>query len=216
VEDIKELEAELAFRLKVINIPSSAIIVQSADGFSRGIWYSPLHEHPPQQVILHNIFAPLSFSSDVGDWARAQALIPPTVPWTYLLWDSQWIFATVVDRLTFWTPPPEIAAQLLHSLLHVYVEAPRTTACLILIPRILKLRWSRMSTVVQTVGIYQRSVIPLLCHSVLTIPVVLLYIPFHIRRLPSSRLDASPLTARERLHQAEATSLHGMLETLVA
>jgi hypothetical protein len=215
VEDIKELEAELGCRLEVVHIPGTAIIVQSTDGLSRGIWHSPLHEHPPQPIILRDIFATLEFSNDVGDWARSQALLPPSIPWSHPAWDAPWTFSSVVNQLTIWNPPPEMASQLLHFLLHVYVETSSTTACLsILVPRILQLRWSRMSAVVRTVGIYQRSVIPLLCRSVITIPVVLLYIPFHIRRLPANRLDSLAITARERIHQAEATSLRRMLETL--
>jgi hypothetical protein len=79
VEDITLLEAELQCHLEVIHIPGTAIITQSTDGLSRGIWYSPLHQHPPQHVILHDIFAPLAFSSDVGDWARSEVGLPPLV-----------------------------------------------------------------------------------------------------------------------------------------
>jgi hypothetical protein len=67
VEDIKNLEAELNCHLEVIHIPGTAIIIQSTDGLSRDICYSPLHEHPPQHVILHDIVAPLGFSDDVDD-----------------------------------------------------------------------------------------------------------------------------------------------------
>jgi hypothetical protein len=216
VEDIKLLEAELGCHLEVIHIPGTAIITQSTDGLSRGIWYSPLHEHPPQTIILHDIFAPLGFSDDVGDWARSQAGIPPSTEWHFRHWDAPWEFASVANRLTIWTPPPEVAAQLLHFLLLSYVEASASTSCLLLIPRILQLRWSRMSRIVLTIGIYQRSFIPLYCHSVLTIPVVLLYIPCHVRALPIHRLDSSALTTRQRLHQAEATSLRRLLETVNA
>jgi hypothetical protein len=70
-----------------------------------------------------------------------------------------------------------------------------------------------MSSIVRTIGTFQRAVIPLYRHSVLTIPVVLLYIPCHIRTLPIPRLDSSALTTRQRLHQTEVTSLRRMLET---
>ena len=122
----------------------------------------------------------------------------------------------MINQLTIWTPPPEIAAQLIHFLLHAYVEAPLTTACLILVPRVLQIRWSGMSNLIRTVGIYQRAVIPFVCHSLLTIPVVLVHIPFHVRQFPIPRLDPSSSTAGQRLHQAAATSLRGMLETLDA
>jgi hypothetical protein len=47
----------------------------------------------------------------------------------------------------------------------------------------------------------------------LTIPVVLLIIPFHLRRMPTlDRMDSSPPAAGKRLHEAEKTRLRGMLE----
>jgi hypothetical protein len=90
VKEIKLLEAELRCHLEVIHIPGTAIITQSTEGLSRGIWYSPLHEHPPQHVILHDILAPLGFSDDVGDWARSQAGLPSSGEWHFRHWDAPW------------------------------------------------------------------------------------------------------------------------------
>jgi hypothetical protein len=70
-----------------------------------------------------------------------------------------------------------------------------------------------MSSVVQEVGIYQRTDVPVVCHTHLTIPVVLLLIPFHLRRMPTlDRMDPSSPAAGKRLHEAEKTRMHGMLE----
>jgi hypothetical protein len=215
VEECKELEADLNCHVETIHVPSTTIIIQMTDGLSRGVWSSALHNRVSQQVILAKIFAPLPFSPDVGDWARSQVGLSPYIPWTYCRWDAQWRFEMVVDQLTVWTPPPEIAAQLLHFLLLSYVESPLTTACLILIPRVLQRRWARMSRAVVEVATYQRAVIPFVCHTSLTIPAILLYIPFHVHSLPDpDRLDPSATTAAQKLHETAATSLRGMLETI--
>jgi hypothetical protein len=130
----------------------------------------------------------------LGDWACLEAGFAPAYPWFHRRWERPWTFETTTNCLTVWAPPPKLAGQLLHFLLHVYVEAPLTTAALLLIPRTLQRRWQGMSrTVVQEVGIYQRATVPVICHAHLTIPIVLLLIPFHIRRLPTvSRLDPTP------------------------
>jgi hypothetical protein len=121
----------------------------------------------------------------------------------------------VMNCLTVWAPPPEIVNQLIHFLLLCYVEAPLTTTSIIILPRVLQRRWQGMSKVVREVGIYQRDVVPIVCHTNLTIPIILLLIPFHSRQMPAAhRLDSSSSTAVQRLHEAEKTHLHGMLEAL--
>jgi hypothetical protein len=82
---------------------------------------------------------------------------------------------------------------LLFFLLKCYEELPLTTAALVLVLRVLQRRWSRASRQVVEIGVYPRSSIPFVCRTTLTIPVVLLLVPFHVRRLESPRLDSSPL-----------------------
>jgi hypothetical protein len=151
----------------------------------------------------------------LGDWAYRKAGFPPATLWFHRRWESQWSYDAVTEQLTVWAPPPEIAAQLIHFLLSVYVEAPLSTAALILIPRILQRRWSGMSNVIVEVGTYQRTEAPILCHTNLTIPIVVLLIPCNVRVLPSiHRLDTPTSTADQRIHEAAKTRLHGMLESL--
>jgi hypothetical protein len=211
----KELEAELGCHLEPIHVPGTTIILQTTDGLSRGVWGTALHDRLSQRVVLSEIFAPLPFETNVGDWARYQAGMSLNIPWTHRRWDRPWLFHDICDQLTIWTPPPEIAPQLLHFLLLAYVEAPLTTACLLLIPRIIQRRWQSMSRIVQEVGVYQRDDCPFVCYSPLTIPLVLLLIPFHVRCTPvADRMDTSPVSAAQRFHEAEKALLRGMLETL--
>jgi hypothetical protein len=193
----------------------TTIILQTTDGHSRGIWSSALHQRVSQRAILSEIFAPVPMCPTIGEWACRMAGLPVSIPWFHRRWDTQWSYDSVADQLTVWAPPPEIAAQLLHFLLMVYVEAPMTTTAVILIPRILQRRWSGMSNVVIEVGSYKRTDVPVLCHTNLTIPIVILLIPYHVRRLsPVHRMDSSSTTADQRTHAAAKTHLYGMLEAL--
>jgi hypothetical protein len=216
VEACKALEAELGCQLEPIHVPGTTIIIQTTDGLSRGIWGSPLHDRVSQKAILSEIFAPVPMCPTLGDRACRQADINPSIVWYHRRWEEPWTFGSVVNRFTVWAPPPELAGQLIHFLLNVYVEAPLTTAALLLIPRVLQCHWQGMSrTVVQEVGVYQRSVIPVICHTNLTIPIVLLNIPFHIRRVPTvRRLDSPASSPSQRIHELTKTSLRGMLEDL--
>jgi hypothetical protein len=75
-----------------------------------------------------------------------------------------------------------------------YVERPLTTAMTIVLPRVLQRRWSRASRFVVEIGVYPRKEVPTVCHALLTIPVVVLYIPFHVRCFPDPRLDSPSQT----------------------
>jgi cell envelope opacity-associated protein A len=104
---------------------------------------------------------------------------------------------------------------LLYFLLQCYVERPMTTAAIIVLPRVLQKKWSRPSRYVVEVGSYQRDEVPFAHRSLLlTIPVVLLLIPFHVRHTPDDRLDSPPTTALRQLHRQQAALVRGVLEAL--
>jgi hypothetical protein len=148
VADCKELEAELRCVLEPVHVPGTTIILQTTDRLSRGIWGSSLHDRVDQQAILSEIFAPVPMCPTLGDWACRQAGFSPDIPWFHRRWGRPWDYYTIADRLTLWAPPPEIACQRLHFLFRTYVEAPLTTAALLIIPRILQRRWYGMSKIV--------------------------------------------------------------------
>jgi hypothetical protein len=59
--------------------------------------------------------------------------------------------------------------------------------------------------------VYPCSVIPIVHNLYLTIPIVILYIPFHVRCLPDSRLDPAPQTSLRQAHMQLEPSLPGVL-----
>jgi hypothetical protein len=95
-------------------------------------------------------------------------------------------------------------------MLQIYVEKPLSTAMIFLIPWVLQQRWSRLSCCVLEVGVYPRALVPVSHNSHLTIPIVLLLIPFHVRVLPDPRLDPTPDTALRLTHKQLAASLRGL------
>jgi hypothetical protein len=65
-----------------------------------------------------------------------------------------------------------------------HVERPLTTAMIVVLPRVLQRNWSRASRYVVEIGVYPRKEVPSVCPALLTIPVVVLYIPFSRALLP--------------------------------
>jgi hypothetical protein len=196
----------------VIHVPGTTLITQSTDGLSRGIWVSILQARPSQQRILAEIFAPVPYSTDVGQWALNHTGLPPSTPLHYRDWQHQHDPATVFHMLTIWTPHPEIAAQLLYALLQLYVECPLTTSFLILVPHVLQTRGSRISRHIVDLGVFPQDAIPLARQSVLTIPLILLYISMHVRVISAPRLDAPPQSTLRLRHRQHATQMRGLLE----
>jgi hypothetical protein len=82
-----------------------------------------------------------------------------------------------------------------------------TTAMIIVLPRVLQRRWSRASCHVVEIVVYPHKEVPTVCPALLTIPVVVLYIPFHVRYLPDPRMDAPSRTPLRLLHRQHATSV---------
>jgi hypothetical protein len=210
VEEIKKLEIELGITLEAVHVPSTTIIEERTDGLSRGVWSSALHQRHDRLAILTEIFAPVPYTAAVLAWDKNQAGLAPATVCHHLPWDLDWQPADILNRLTLWTPPPEIAAQLLFFLLQLYVEQPLSTSMLILAPRILQRRWMRLSRFILKIGVYPRVLIPAMHRLILTIPVVLLYIPPHVRHLGPPRLDAAPTTSNRYLHRQHAAFVRGL------
>jgi hypothetical protein len=94
-------------------VPGTTIITEGTDGLSRGIWISHMHSMPSQNQVLTEIFSPVPFTPDVSQWAINEIGLPPTIPCLYRSWELEWRPRDIFDRLTIWTPPPEVAPQLI-------------------------------------------------------------------------------------------------------
>jgi hypothetical protein len=85
---------------------------------------------------------------------------------------------------------------------------------LVVLPRTLQRKWSRPSHHVVELGVYLRSVVPFINRSFLTIPVILLLIPFHHRTLPPARMDQVAPSPLRLFHRQQATLVRVVLEAL--
>ncbi len=188
-------------------------MTERADVWGQGVWIPSLHARPEKHSILCEIFSPVPYEPDLQQWAMNAAGIPPGVICHHRRWDLPWE-VQMFDRLTIWYPPPEIAAQLLYFLLQCHVERRLTTSALIVLPRVMQKRWSRPSRHVIEIRTYQREMVPFAQRSLLTIPIVLLLIPYHVRTYPDIRLDSAPATALRIQHRQQAALVRGVLDAI--
>jgi hypothetical protein len=145
VRQIKQLEIELGIILEVIHAPGTTIIVQGTDGLSCGVWMSPLQQRPGQWDVLGATLAPVLFTPDVGAWALNKAGLPPNTMWSHRAWNRPMDLEYTIHMLTIWTPPPEIAYQIIYQFLQIFVQSPLDTATIMLIPHVMPRRLSRLS-----------------------------------------------------------------------
>ena len=160
------------------------MIVQSTDGFSRGVCVSPLHKNVSPVMTTAQVFDPIPFISALTPWVLQEAGLASGTPVTYRPWNGNWASRPVLHRTTIWCPPPEMARQLLCFLLGHWVESPWDTSALLVIPRVLQRQWMNLSQHVTEVGLYQPSKFPFSYLQDLPIPVVVLHIATYQRSLP--------------------------------
>lgn len=214
VHRIKLAELELGCLLEVVHVPGVVMIIQGTDGLSRGVWVSPLQLNVSPTGPMPDLFAPVPYEPTLLPWALREACLPLDTPIVYRDWrTTPWTSDHVLSRCTFWTPPPEIARQLLCRLITLWTESPADTRFFILVPRLLQRQWGHLSPYVrETQSSYLRSSLPLISPPTLPIPVVLLVMDSHVRALPEpdSRLDPPPLPAHARWHRERAEFLRGL------
>jgi hypothetical protein len=210
VREIKSLEAKLGCRIEAIHVPGDLMIIVGPDDLSRGMWMSPERHTVSSLLASQRVLEAVPYSKPLGDWALHQAGLAgqPFTPLTSL---KDWTFANIHDRLTIWTPTPEVARQALRCFLDAWVESPLRTAGLFLIPRVLQKDWGFISKhVCETVVIYPRA-LPVHLRYDSLIPLVLLYIPFYVRALPIARMDElTDRTIYEQWHQQQAEYVRGL------
>jgi hypothetical protein len=161
-------------------------------------------------LLLESVFAPLPHSPQLTAWACNKAGVDTRFTFEHLDWATEWKPHQVIGRHTIWTPPPEIAAQLIYDLLTCYVADPLNTSLLVILPRVLQKRWGRSSRHVREVGAFPREEVPLDHSALLQIPVVLLHVAPHVRSHPDLRLDRPSPTDAHRWHRQQATHMRSL------
>ena len=208
VEQIQLLSLEVGCFLQVVHVPGVLMIKQGADALSRGVWSSPLH-HPVDHTPLNAaVFAPLV--PDLGlveDYVMQYSL---DLSWQVHPYEQYWGSA-LFDHLSVVFPPPELARSCLINLLEAWVERPSTTSGLLFIPRTLAGCWSGLSRHLIELDILWPKTWTLSKPPALPIPIIVLYLPPHIRRVPVYRgLDEFPTPKGARSHEMLADQMRGL------
>ena len=205
VMKIKLLERELGCRLEVVHVPGTLMIIQGADGLSRGLWMAPERRF---EDVNQTLFEPVPYSNNLGQWA-AGLVGKAHLPVTHLEPFTPQTVLAGRDRMTIWTPPPECARQVVSSFLRMWVQYPTTTSAIFLIPRILQRNWGRVCRYVQEIGVYHSALLPACCNFDSHLPFVVLYVAPHVHSLPP-RLVKSTKAVSTDWHSRQAESVRGL------
>jgi hypothetical protein len=210
IQSIRLLELEMNFQLVVIHVPGVVMILQRADGLSRGIWFSKLHESLSQQEITGSVFAPLSFDSQLVNRIVLTFDLPRQ--WTYIPWNGPWRPEALFNRFTIWFPPPEIARQVIIFVLETWVERPLTTSALFIVPRTLSHAWTGLSQHLDELGTWKPQDCDLTNPPLLPIPFVVLCLNTYTRVLPLDNrgVDSTPFPPERRWHRQQAADMRGL------
>ena len=163
------------------------------------------------------IFAPLAYESALISQYVARHSLPPT--WTFIPWASAWTADSVLHHFTVWLPPPELARQVLSTVLETWVESPMDTSALFFIPHILQGQWKGLSRHLVELDAVYPFLLPLTQQPLLPIPIVVLSLPCFHRFLPvpssPSRLVTSASPSDIAWHKQQAAYLRGLPSTCV-
>ena len=213
IEQIKLLELDLGCCLQVIHVPGTVMIQQGTDGLSRGVWCTLYHRRISQRVLTVAVFAPLQY-----DPALVQEYLirvgHGTATYRLQEWDTRWEGLALLHQMNVWFPPPELARQAIIFTLEAWVEAPLTTSALFFVPRTVPSFWHGLSRHLTEVDCFLPSTKPLALPPLLSIPIVVLYLPRHERVLPLSspphRVDTDQYPSVVQWHEEQASLVRGL------
>ena len=119
-----------------------------------------------------------------------------------------WQALSCFGRLSVWFPLPKVARQVLSFIMETWCEVPLTTSALLFIPRTVPSFWQGISRhLIKLPTIYPHTT-PLLHPRLLPIPIVVLYLPPHVRSLSTkNRLDQPPGPAGYHWHRQQAATM---------
>ena len=210
ISSIRLIEIELDIHLTVIHIPGVVMIQQGTDDLSRGIWISNLHSRMNEREMLAAVFAPVSFHESL--LPTLFDIVPEIDPSTcyYYPWDAHWSEQLCFHYTTIWCPPPELGRQVITFLLNMWVEQPRTTSALVVLPRTCSASYWGLSKYIRHRGTIYPAKTSLYPPPVLPIPIEVFYIAPHLPALPlpSSYQPASHPDAYQ--HRKEADAMRGL------
>jgi hypothetical protein len=154
--EIKELCLKLGCQVEVVHMPGTVMILLGTDGQSRGLWMAP-----EQRIegINQELFNPISYPPMLGEWALEEFDLP-SQPLLHLSFQDHQANSNIRGSLTIWTPPPECGRQVISTFLQSWVQSPRDTSGIFIIPRIMQRQWGRVAKCVQERRVYHAGLLP--------------------------------------------------------
>ena len=207
IRKIKILEISHQFRLEPVHVPGTLMILQGADGLSRGISLSS--NRMKRSTVLESaaVLQPVPFTKDLMNWTLDLLGWDRSLKWFHHSDLSLWETSTILHTLSVWTPSPECARQAIDYFLTMWVESPLDSTGIFIIPRVLQKDWHYMSRHIQEIGVFDPVSLPETCNHQSLIPFCVLICYPHIRRLPLEEGmdgDPSPLINEKWFqHQAD-------------
>ena len=134
-------------------------------------------------------------------------------------WDRAWQGHEWLGRATIWFPPPKLARRTISMILNGWMELPLTTQAVFVIPWVIPAFWHSLSQHLQELlEIHLDDPwIPLGHVPTIPIPLVVLYLPAHVRSPPSPQnpaMEPLALPALIKWHQEQADFLCGLPRTV--
>jgi hypothetical protein len=204
--EIKELCLELGCQVEVVHVPGTVMILQGTDGQSRGLWMAPERRI---EGINQELFNPISYSPKLGEWALEELDLPPQ-PLLHLSFQDPQANSNIRGRLTIWTPPPECGRQVISTFLQSWVQSPRDTSGIFIIPRIMQRQWGRVAKYVQERGVYHAGLLPDPYRFQAHLPFVLLYVPPHTPIMRRDRMELPAPAQPKGWHKHQAEQVRGL------
>jgi hypothetical protein len=211
VRAAKLLELELGCQIEVVHVPGRLMITQGTDGLSRGMWIAPerLFRSSLDESMLTLEAAP--FSPAFGKWLLNLTGYHSKTPYHHHTGVSTWSWNTIFQKLSIWTPSPELGRQSLGHFMDCWVERAHETLGIFVIPRILQRDWGNISRHIYEIGTFCPTELPPECCFCSLIPFCILHIPCFVRSLPPSRLEPAPSSDRpEGWHKRQADYVRGL------
>ena len=186
------------------------MVYEGSEGLSQELWISPCQHGIMSSTYISSIFRSAPHGPDVVKWLIQVSGSSKTPKWVNHLRPLH--HKVILGNYTFFTPPPQVARQVINTVLGYWVEDPQRTSSLFLIPSILQNEWGRVNKHMINLGVYQPDALPfnLTLHS--TIPLTLLSLPCFIPTI-SHRLDSSSQPSYDKWHVRQAEQVRGLLES---
>ena len=206
VMEILAIAEDLGCRLEVVHAPGTLMIEQGTDGQSRGLWLAP--QRRPSNI-NQSLFNPVRFTPTLQIWVCEFLNIDP-LQCQHLELTNPRVVYQGQHKVTFWTPPPECARQVIVSFLHMWVQTPFDTEAIFIVPRILQKQWGRISRYVEEKGVFLSNLLPAPYAFSSHLPFVLLHIAPHLSSLNNKRLERATHAKPNNWHKRQADAVRGL------